>query len=146
MTFGEWQDRGWVTPHRPSRREIGDLLALAERDLKACRTPGLHPDWRLSIAHNAALQLATAALAASGHRATRDAYHAHVLASLVHTIGADTSLVRTLDTYRRKRNQSAYELAGIASETEADEMVALAYKLWDMVLAWIIDEHPDLAP
>jgi hypothetical protein len=55
MTLAEWQARGWLTPHQTSPREIGDLLALAARDLRVCQTPHLDPDWRLSIAHNAAL-------------------------------------------------------------------------------------------
>jgi hypothetical protein len=33
----------------------------ADRDLVACKTPGLHNDWSFNIAYNAALQLATAA-------------------------------------------------------------------------------------
>lgn len=135
-----------MTRHQTSRREIADLLALAERDLEACRTPGLHPDWRLSIAHNAVLQLATAALAASGYRAGRVAHHYHVIQSLALTIGADPALVQQLDHFRRKRNQSAYEHAGLASSTEADEMVVLAQYLRSLVLEWLQQEHPDLVP
>jgi len=47
-------------------------LRLAERDLRECQAAGLSPDWRLAIAYNAALQSATAALAAAGYRAARD--------------------------------------------------------------------------
>ena len=43
-----------------------DLLGVAERDLADCGVPGLSADWRLNISYNAALQLATAALAAAG--------------------------------------------------------------------------------
>lgn len=100
----------------------------------------------MSIAHNAALQLATAALAASGYRAVRDGYHARVLESLELTIGAETRLVRQLDSFRRKRNQTAYELAGLASSTEADEMAALAVELRRLVVAWLKESHPDLVP
>jgi hypothetical protein len=32
---------------------------------------GLHPDWAFNIAYNAALQVATAALAAAGYQAER---------------------------------------------------------------------------
>ena len=104
MTLDDWLSRGWLTEHQTSAREIADLLALVDRDLAASRTPGLDADWRLSIAYNAALQLATAALAACGCRATREAHHYRVLQSLALTIGADAALVHQLDQFRRKRN------------------------------------------
>ena len=55
MTLRDWLRKGWLTEHRTSRQEIGDLLAAADRDLSDCRAVGLSADWRLSIAHNAAL-------------------------------------------------------------------------------------------
>lgn len=109
MTLDDWLRRGWLTKHQTSAREIADLLALADRDLAASRTPGLDADWRLSIACNAALQLATAALAACGYRAAREAHHYRVLQSLALTIGADATPVHQLDQFRRKRNLGAYE-------------------------------------
>ena len=121
-------------------------MALAERDLTACRTPGLDPDWRLSIAYNAALQLATAALAASGYRTTREVHHYRVLQSLAHTIGADVALVEQLDQFRRKRHHGVYERAGLVSAIEADEMSTLAVQLQARVLAWLGREHPEFAP
>jgi len=34
--------------HKTSRQEIADLLAVADRDLEACQTPALIPDWQCS--------------------------------------------------------------------------------------------------
>jgi hypothetical protein len=51
----------------------------------------------MNIAYNAALQAATAALAAAGYRASRDAHHYRVIQSLKETIGADASVVTTFD-------------------------------------------------
>jgi hypothetical protein len=144
MTLSDWLARKWLATHHTSRQEIADLLALAERDLTACRTPGLDPDWRLSIAYNAALQLATAALAASGYRATREAHHYRVIQSLAHTIGADAALVEQLDQFRRKRHHGAYERAGLVSATEAEEMFARATQLQSRVLAWLHRHRPEL--
>lgn len=39
-----------------------------DRDLADSEAEGLSPDWRMNIAYNAALQAATAALAAAGER------------------------------------------------------------------------------
>lgn len=59
-------------------------------------------------------------------------------------MGLDQDLVDTLDAVRRKRNLSNYERTGTASETEAEEVYALASDLRDRVLAWLQDEHPEL--
>ena len=69
MSLRNWAQNGWLKEHKTSAEEIADLLRVAERDLEDCRTPGLSADWQLGIAYNAALQAATAALAASGYRA-----------------------------------------------------------------------------
>jgi hypothetical protein len=66
----DWARNGWLTEHQSSPQEIADLLALADRDLNDCRAKGSSEDWQLAIAYNAALQSATAALAANGYRAT----------------------------------------------------------------------------
>ena len=75
MSLTNWRDNGWLSDHKTSPQEISDLLSVADRDLSDCESPGLSPDWQLSIAYNAALQTATAALAACGYRAGRDAHH-----------------------------------------------------------------------
>ena len=104
MSLDDWQKSGWLVAHQSSREEIGDLLALADRDLVDAKTAGLSADWRLNIAYNAALQAATAALAAAGFRALRAAHHFRVIQSLPLTIGADSGLVTQLDQFRKKRN------------------------------------------
>ena len=112
MSLKNWLSNGWLTEHNSSRQEIGDLLAIAERDLEQALTPGLSPDWRLNIAYNAALQMAVAALAAVGFRAGRDNKYYRVIQSLAFTIGLDSDLVLLFDQFRKKRNISDYERQG----------------------------------
>ena len=117
---------------------------MADRDLAQCQTANLSPDWQLNIAYNAALQAATAALAAAGYRAAREAHHYRVIQSLAYTIKADGSLIAHLDKFPKKRNIGSYERAGAVSEQEAKEMVALAKSLKDEVIAWLKKNHPKL--
>ncbi len=105
----DWLRNGWLVEHRTSRQEIADLLAVADRDLTKCQTPGLGPDWKLNIAYNAALQLATAALAAAGFRASREAHHYRVLQSLAYTIKADGALIARLDKFETSEDMSGRE-------------------------------------
>ena len=133
----------WLTEHETSPQEIKDLLAVVERDLSDCQTPGLSADWRLNIAYNATLQAATAALAASGYRA---AHHYRVIQSLSLTVGADAEMVRQLDEFRKKRNLGEYERSGFVSEQEVKEMIDLATRLRRMVISWLRRDHPTLTP
>jgi hypothetical protein len=98
----------------------------------------------LSIAYNAALQTATAALAAAGYRATRDAHHYRTIQSLAYTVGADSALIAQLDAFRKKRNIGDYERAGIISEQEAKEMLLLARDICRKVQDWLRTNHPEL--
>lgn len=121
-----------------------DLLDVVERDLSDSAAEGLSSDWRLNIAYNAALQAATAALAAAGYRATRDQHHYRVIQSLRETIGADAQLVTAFDAFRKKRNISGYDRAGMVSDAEVKAMREMALQLRDDVLAWLRRRHPDL--
>jgi len=67
MSFEDWVKNSWLDPHQSSREEIGNLLGIVERDLKDSQSKDVSNDWRFAIAYNAALQAATAALAAAGY-------------------------------------------------------------------------------
>lgn len=116
----EWERNGWVVKHRTSRHEIRDLLQVVERDLADSAAEGLRADWRMHIAFNAALQAATAALAASGYRPSREAHHYRVIQSLRETVGLDARAVATFDAFRKKRTISGYERIGLVSDADAD--------------------------
>jgi uncharacterized protein (UPF0332 family) len=134
----------WVRRHRPSRDEVTRLLAIADRDLEQSQTPGLVPEWRFDIAYNAALQLATAALAAAGYQAERQNKHMRTLECLEFVVNIDQDTVSFLDRCRRKRHAAVYDRVGAISEHEADEMLAAATRLRAQIGSWLQQEHPDL--
>lgn len=142
MSLNDWVDNGWLTEHQTSAEEIRNLLAVCERDIRDCQAEGLSQDWRMNIAYNAALQAATAALAACGYRASREAHHYRVIQTLVHTIGAEKDLVIQFDQFRKKRNIGGYEQAGLVSKKEAEEMFKLAVELRKRVQWWLEASFP----
>lgn len=144
MSLSEWLRNGWLIEHQTSPQEITELLGLADRDLADCQATGLSPDWQLAIAYNAALQMATAALAAAGYRAAHEAHHYRVIQSLAYTIRAKSSLVHQLDRFRKKRNIIDYERAGTVSDQEAKEIFALAMALRQSVETWLRRNHAEL--
>lgn len=143
MTLDDWQDSGILASHTPSRGEIAGLLAIVERDLRDCRAQGLK--WQLSIAYNAILQAATAALVAAGYRVRRrEGGHHHTLESLRHTVGIETNVLRMVDVIRKKRHLSDYIRAGVVSQQEADESITLAERLCGKITIWLREQHADL--
>lgn len=144
MSLIAWEKNGWLVAHKASPQEIQDLLGVAERDLQDCATKGLSDDWRLAIAYNAALQCATAALAACGYRASREAHHFRIIQSLSFTLRMDSHQVGQLDAFRKKRNICDYERAGVVSTAEAKEIATLAKTLLQQLKAWLRTNAPDL--
>jgi hypothetical protein len=144
MTLADWQRNGWVLEHETSAQEIGDLLAVVERDLADSAAEQISADWRMNIAYNAALQAATAALAASGYRASREQHHYRIIQSLRETISATPQQVAALDAFRKKRNITGYERVGAVSDADAADMRELAVEVRDEVIARLRRQRPDL--
>jgi hypothetical protein len=144
MSLLDWLKNSWIDEHPTSKREISDLLAASARDLNTSLQIDLDTDWRFNIAYNGALQIAAAALAATGYRARRDAHHFRVIQSLRFTIGAEPELVDLLDHFRQKRNRGTYEKSGLISDHEAKEMRELTEKLRDRTVPWLKLNHPEL--
>ena len=100
MTLTLYLRNGWIRKHTSSRDEITRLLAIADRDIEQSQTAGLGPEWRFDIAYNAALQLATAALAANGYHAERQNKHMRTLECLGFAAKVDSDTVAFLDRCR----------------------------------------------
>jgi hypothetical protein len=66
VSFADWVKNGWLVAHKSSKQEIANLLGIVARDLKDSQAKDVSDDWRFAIVYNAALQAATAALAAAG--------------------------------------------------------------------------------
>ncbi|MHC4715195.1 MAG: hypothetical protein ACYTAN_18315, partial [Planctomycetota bacterium] len=82
MTLSDWLANGWLVEHETNGDEIAEVLSIADRDLADSAVEGLSTDGRLTIAYNAALGAATAALYAAGYRAARELHHYRVIQSL----------------------------------------------------------------
>ena len=107
MSLQSWLQNSWLVQHMTTAEEIANLLALSDRDLAACQVKQLPADWRFAIAYNAALQAATAALAAAGYRAARDNHHYRVIQSLEFTIAPSRKMIDSFDGFRRSATSAA---------------------------------------
>lgn len=146
MTLKLWEKNGWIRPHHSSQQEIAGLLSIVDRDL-ADSQGKISSDWQFGIAYNAALKLCTILLHASGYRPEKTLQHFRTLAALSVILGderkADTAY---LDACRIKRNTVEYDMAGVATEQDAAELLAFAKQFRHDVLDWLKRNHPNLIP
>ena len=121
-------------------------MSIVERDLAESQTPGLSEDWKLTIAHNAALQAAKAALATAGYRVSGSGqgHHFRLVESLRYTVEAPAQDVDLLQRMKKKRHVSDYEVAGAVSEREAKEMLELAVRIRGLLVRWLQEHHSHL--
>ena len=146
MTLMQWADNGWLTSHKTGTQEIGNLLAIVERDLKDAIEGGISSDWRFGIAYNAALKLCTVLLYAEGYKAEKTLQHYRTIQALPLILGPDRKNdANYLDACRSKRNIVEYDYIGGVTENDANELIDFVKDLKDEVERWLEREHPELA-
>jgi hypothetical protein len=144
VSLKQWADNGWLKPHRTSRKEIGSLLRIVERDLNDAQGD-ISPDWRFGIAYNAALKLCRILLSAEGYRPSHELQHYRTLAALPEILGeAKKADAEYLDDCRKKRNIVEYDYIGGASESDADELIGFVKEFKEEVIAWLKKNYPKL--
>lgn len=144
MTLKQWENNGWLKPEPTSRKEIANLLAIADRDLKDA-TGSISTDWQFGIAYNATLKLCTILLRAEGYRPAHGLQHYRTLTAMPLILGDEKhGDANYLDSCRKKRNVVEYDYVGGASEKDASELLHFAEKLRQEVLAWLKKNHPEL--
>ena len=144
MSLEKWANNGWLRSHKTSEREIADLLAIVDRDLKDAEGD-ISADWQFGIAYNAALKLCTILLHASGYRPEKSLAHYRTLAALPLILGErHKDDANYLDTCRTKRNTAEYDRAGVTTEEDAGELIGFVRELRAEVIDWLRKNHPKL--
>lgn len=145
MSLRRWLEEGRLRPHQTSKREIEDLLAVAERDLSDAQVPDLSTDRRFLIAYEAALTLATIPLYCEGYETHGRGHHWLTFQALPEVMGQEFSdLAEYLDLCRTKRNVSTYDRGGEISQAEMDELLNEVELFLTQVRQWIATNYPAL--
>ena len=116
------------------------------RDLADATVAGLSADRRFATAYNAALLAANMAIACAGYRVTAKTGHHKISfesVKLALGTGAD-KYADYFETCRRKRNVIDYTRSDVATDTEAEEILAKATEFYEFVEAWIASKFPNL--
>ncbi|MBY0405163.1 MAG: hypothetical protein K2X66_14795 [Cyanobacteria bacterium] len=147
MTLQKWLDEKRIKPHQTTAEEINSLYKLVERDLTDAEVPGLSADMRYTITYNAALQLATIVLYASGYRTSKMGHHWVTFQLLTELLGQHAKeQADYFDNCRTKRNAAEYVQAGAISEAEVKELLEEVYAFNENVSLWLKQHHSNLLP
>ena len=144
MNLQSWADNGWLRSHKTSPKEIAHLLYIVDRDLSDVGE-SISPDWKFSIAYNAALRLCTMLLYASGFRAEKNLQHYRTIQSLpVILWNRWEKDAEYLEACRKKRNIAEYDYIGGATEEDAIELIMFVKNLRQNFITWFRKMNPKL--
>lgn len=144
MSLEQWAKNGWLRSHKSSPKEITGLLGIVDRDLKDAEG-NISADWRFGIAYNAALKLCAILLHASGYRPEQKLGHYRTLTALPLILGESRKDdADYLDACRAKRNTVEYDIAGVATEADAIELIDFVKELRLDVIGWLHKNHAEL--
>jgi uncharacterized protein (UPF0332 family) len=147
MTLINWRTAGWIRPHKSSPEEIRDLFRIVDRELSDAGSSSISPDSRHYIAYNVALKLCAILLYSEGYRPEKgQGSHQRAIDSIRHILGDERQDdIDYLHLCRSKRNTSAYDHAGGVSPENVEELIRFTTRFRADVLAWLRQNHPDLA-
>jgi len=131
-----------IRAYRSNPQEVDQLLSVASRDL-ATASKVLHQDldWTFNILYNAVLQAARALVLHQGFRPRGPDQHRTVVEFCRLTLGPEHSgQIAFFDQMRRKRHRLVYEVVGLVSRQEAEQVFSFARKFVDTIQEWITAE------
>ncbi len=144
MSLKQWESNGWLAVESSSREEIGNLLAIADRDVSDA-SGSISVDWQFGIAYNAALKLCTILLRAEGYRPAHGSHHFRTIMSLPLILGEEWSdRAAYLNTCRLLRNTIEYDYIGGVTEENVKELLSFLSGFRTTVKDWLNRVHPEL--
>ena len=147
MTWNDLLAEKRVTRHTTSLREIEDLRAVVKRNLMDAALQGISADGKYSHSYDAALLLSKMTVACSGYRTKGTGAHANTFLAMNLACGSKArKYADYFDQCRRKRNKLSYDMAGIITEKEAEELLSKAHEFSQFIESWITAKHPVFKP
>ena len=122
----------------PDPITIKRLLDAAERNIVDAELIQLSNENRFDVAYKAIMQLANAALQASGFRTltSKPGHHQTMIQSLVKTVGIETDRMIVLDALRKQRNIADYS-GNLVEDAAVAECILQAKQLLVLTHAWL---------
>lgn len=145
MTLQNLLKTGQLIEHEADAVEISKLLHAARHGIEDARVYMISTETRFDAAYKAVMQSTTVALWANGYRTSTSSpgHHRTTIQTLSKTIGLDSDRIAVLERLRHKRNIIDYT-GEVMDEASLDVCIREAWRLFDDVYRWLVENRRDL--
>ena len=123
MALENWFQVSKLVKHKTSKEEISAIYGVIDRCLNDAGLKGLSSDQKYILSYQAALEAGMALIYCYGYKPIKAGHHYITWQCLKDIFGEkERKTILLFEAASKKRNKLSYDIAGIASQKEADEM------------------------
>jgi len=123
MALENWFTQGKLLKHTATKEELTAIMGVVERNFQDAGIKGLSSDQKYILSYQAAFEAALALIKCYGYRPIKVGHHYIVWQCMKDVLGEKArKSILLFENAAKKRNKLSYDIAGIASQKEADEM------------------------
>ncbi len=123
MALENWFKIGKIIKYKTSKEEINAIYGVIDRCFKDANLKGLSSDQKYILSYQAALEAGMALIYYHGYRPLNAVHHYITLQCLKDLLGEkNRKTILLFEDAAKKRSKLSYDVAGLASQKEADEM------------------------
>ncbi|OIO34470.1 MAG: hypothetical protein AUJ70_01000 [Candidatus Omnitrophica bacterium CG1_02_40_15] len=123
MALENWFEQGKLVKHKATKEELAAILGVVERNFQDASIKGLSSDQKYILSYQAAFEASLALIKCHGFRPIKAGHHYIVWQCMKDVLGErPCKSILLFEDAAKKRNKLSYDIAGLASQKEADEM------------------------
>ena len=123
MALENWFQAGRLIKHKTSEEEIEAIYGVIGRYFKDASLKGLSSDQKYILSYQAALEAAMTLIYCYGYKPTKIGHHYTTWQCMKELFGeAHRKTTLLFENASKKRSKLSYDIAGLASQKDADEM------------------------
>ena len=123
MALENWFEIGKLIKHQTNKEELEAIFSVIDRCFKDANLKGLSSDQKYISSYQAAFEAAIALVYSHGYRPIKTGHHYIVWQCIKDLLNKDScDSILLFENAAKKRNKLSYDIAGLASQKEADEI------------------------
>ncbi len=123
MALENWFQVGKLVKHEATKEELTAIWGVIERNFQDAGIRGLSSDQKYILSYQSAFEAALAFIKCYGYKPIKSGHHYIVWQCMKDVLGDKVrKLILLFENAAKKRNKLSYDIAGLASQKEADEM------------------------
>lgn len=123
MALENWFQAGKLVKHEATKEELTAIWGVIERNFQDAGIRGLSSDQKYILSYQSAFEAALAFVKCCGYKPIKSGHHYIVWQCMKDVLGDKArKLILLFENAAKKRNKLSYDIAGLASQKEADEM------------------------